>query len=169
MNTSLNMNITGTRRAPHAPQGGFTLIEVIIALTVGAIVGVVFLAYMGTQLSHSGDPVNIIRDEGVAEMWMERILSDYVQEMNGASFTTALATIYARDYTANPYNMPADITLTRTYITYDGAGNEVAAAGTSTNLKVTIKASGYAVTSILTAERVTNGDPSTLGDPISYY
>jgi hypothetical protein len=99
----------------------------------------------------------------MAEAWMERILSDYVQEMNGASYTTALATIYGRDYTANPYNMPADVTLTRTYITYDGAGGEVVAGGASTNLKVTVKASGSALTSILTAERVTNGDP------VAYY
>jgi len=147
-----------TQRA-RTPQGGFTLIEVIIAITLGAIVGVILLSYMGAQLIHSGDPVNIAREEGVTEMWMERIISDYVQEMNTpATCTTALATIFTRDYTANPYNMPAGITLTRTYVTYDGTGNEVAAGGTSTNLKVTVQAGGYSLTSILTAERVTSGD-----------
>jgi|GEM_PF-746760 len=143
------------------PEGGFTLIEVIIGIVVGAIVGVVFLTYLGTQLSHSGDPVNIAREEGVAEMWMERILSDYVQEMNTpGSYATALATIFARDYTAAPYNMPAGVALTRSYITYDGAGNEVAAVG-GTNLKVTVKAGGYGLTGILTAERGTTYDPLT--------
>jgi prepilin-type N-terminal cleavage/methylation domain-containing protein len=150
-------------RGPRTFQAGFTLIEVIVSIVLAAIVGVIFLTYMGTQLTRSGDPVNVARDEGVAEMWMERILSDYVQEMNAATFATALATIFARDYTAGPYNMPANVTLTRTYVTYDGAGNEIAVTGggTSRNLKVTVRAGGYGLTAILTAERVTSGDPVT--------
>jgi hypothetical protein len=131
---------------------------------VGAIMGVMLLTYMGTQLLHSGDPINMARAEGAAEMWMERITSDYVQEMNTpVSYTGALATIFARDYTDNPYNMPTSVTLTRTYVTYDAGGNEVAVTGggTSTNLKVTVQAGGYGLTSILTAERVTSGDPIT--------
>jgi prepilin-type N-terminal cleavage/methylation domain-containing protein len=147
----------------RTPLAGFTLIEVIIAIVVGSIVGVVFFVYMGEQLTHSSDPIDITRNEGVAEMWMERIMSDYVQEMNAATYTTALATIYARNYNGGIYNMPASVTLTRTYVTYDAGGNEVAVGGggTSNNLKVTVKASGYGLTAILTAERVTSGDPVT--------
>jgi prepilin-type N-terminal cleavage/methylation domain-containing protein len=147
----------------RTPLAGFSLIEVIVAIVVGSIVGVVFFSYMGTQLTRSSDPINITRDEGVAEMWMERIMSDYVQEMNAATYQTALATIFARNYSAGIYNMPASVTLTRTYVTYDAGGNEVAVGGggTSNNLKVTVKASGYGLTAILTAERVTSGDPVT--------
>lgn len=152
-------------RKSRTPQAGFTLIEVIVSLVVGAIVGVILLTYMGTQLVHSGDPVNIARAEGAAEMWMERIISDYVQEMNTpVTYAGALATIFARNYTSGPYNMPAGVTLTRTYVTYDATtGNEVAVTGggTSTNLKVTVQAGGYSLTSILTAERVTSGDQIT--------
>lgn len=151
-------------RRLRTPQAGFTLIEVIVSLVVGAIMGVILLSYIGTQLIHSGDPINIARAEGAAEMWMERIISDYVQEMNTpVSYSTALATIFARDYTIGPYNMPASVTLTRTCVTYDGAGDEVTVTcgGTSTNLKVTVQAGGYGLTSILTAERVTSGDPIT--------
>ena len=148
-------------RKLRMPQAGFTLIEVIVSIAVGAIVGVILFSYMGTHLIHSGDPVNIARAEGATEMWMERIISDYVQEMNTpVSYSTALATIFARNYTANPYNMPASVTLTRTYVTYNAAGTEVpvSSPGTSTNLKVTVQAGGYSLTSILTAERVTSGD-----------
>jgi prepilin-type N-terminal cleavage/methylation domain-containing protein len=151
-------------RKSRTPQAGFTLIEIIVSIVLGATVGVILLTYMGTQLIQSGNPVNIARDEGAAEMWMERIISDYVQEMNTpVTYTGALATIFARDYTIDPYNMPAGVTLTRTYVTYDAGGNEVAVAGggTSTNLKVTIQAGGYGLTNILTAERVTSGDPIT--------
>ena len=154
------MRVLSTSRTPPA---GFTLIEVIVAIVVGAIVGVIFFVYMGEQLTHSSDPINITRHEGIAEMWMERIMSDYVQEMNAATYTTALATIFARNYNAGIYNMPATVTLTRTYINYDAGGNEVVVGGggTSNNLKVTVRASGYGLTAILTAERVTSGDPVT--------
>ena len=150
---------------PREPLAGFTLIEVIVTIVVGSIVGVVFFVYMGEQLTHSSDPIDITRNEGVAEMWMERILSDYVQEMNASTYTTTLATIYARNYNAGIYNMPASVTLTRTYINYDAGGNEVVVTGggTSNNLKVTVKARGYGLTTILTAERVTSGDP------VAYY
>jgi prepilin-type N-terminal cleavage/methylation domain-containing protein len=156
-------------RRLRTPQAGFTLIEVIVSLVVGAIMGVILLSYMGTQLIHSGDPVNIARAEGAAEMWMERIISDYVKEMNAATCVTALATIYTRTVNGTYYNMPASVTLTRTYVTYDAAGTEVpiSSPGTSTNLKVTVQAGGYGLTSILTAERVTcSGQYS---DPVTYY
>lgn len=150
-------------RKSRTPQAGFTLIEVIVTIVLGAVVGAILYSYMGTQLTHSGDPVNLARAEGAAEMWMESIISDYVREVNTpGSYPGALATILARDYTANPYNMPASVTLTRTYVTYNGAGDEVAVTGggTSTNLKVTVRAGGYALTSILTAQRVSSGDPA---------
>ena len=155
-------------RSAYSPQAGFSLIEVIITMVVTAIVGVMFLTYMETNLINSGNPINIARAEGAAEMWMECIISDYVQEMNKPAsstpnYTMALATIHDRVYTDPPYNMPASVTLTRTYVTYDGAGDEatVPGVGTSTNLKVTIQAGGYGMTSILTAKRVTSGDPVT--------
>jgi prepilin-type N-terminal cleavage/methylation domain-containing protein len=151
-------------RSASSPQAGFSLIEVIITIVVTAIVGVIFLTYMQTNLINSGNPVNITREEGAAEMWIERITSDYVQEMNTpVSYATALAIIFARNYTIGPYNMPAGVTLTRTYVTYDAAGDEVTVpgGGTSSNLKVTIQTGGYSLTSILTAERVTSGDPVT--------
>jgi hypothetical protein len=149
----------------RAPTAGFTIVEVIVAIVLGSIVGVIFLTYMGTHLTRSGDPIITIQNEGVAEMWMERIMSDYVEEMNAATYTTALATIFARNYTLGIYNMPASVTLTRTYITYDAGGNEVVVAGggTSSNLKVTVEYGGYSLTCIFTAERVTSGDP------VSYY
>lgn len=153
-------------RITHRSQRGFTLIEIIVTIVVGAIVGMMFLSYMGTQLTHSGDPITIARNEGVTEMWMERITSDYVKLMNTpVVYTTALATIFSRDYTLPPYSMPGSVILTRSYITYDAAGNEIAVTGggTSTNLKVTIQAGGYGLTAVVTAQRTTDGDP------IAYY
>jgi hypothetical protein len=143
-------------------QTGIALLEIILALVIAAIMAAVFLTYMGTQLTQSGNPINISRDEGLAEMWMERIISDYVRRMNTpVSFPNALAAVMAQDYTAGPYNMPASVTLTRTYVTYDAGGNEVISGGPSSNLKVTVQAGGFSLTSILTAQRATSGDGIT--------
>lgn len=143
-------------------QQGFTLIEVIISLVTSAIIGVIFLAFMSTQLMHSGDPVIVAREEGAAEAAMEQILSDYVKEMNKTGgYETALATIYSRDYKATPYSIPTRVSVTKTYIAYDNSGNEVAASGGSSSdcLKLTVKANGHGLTSILSASRATDGDP----------
>jgi prepilin-type N-terminal cleavage/methylation domain-containing protein len=151
------MRLLGKEKRSHT---GFTLIEIIITLVVGAVVGVVFLSFMGTSLTGSGDPVNIARDEALAQLCMELIISDYVREMNSSTnFTNALALINNRDYTAAPYHIPASVALTRTYITYDASGNEVTGGSVSTNLKVTIKTAGNPISVILTAQRASNGDP----------
>ena len=152
-----------------ASQAGFSLIEIIVSIVIGAIVSVMFLSSMGTSLARSGDPINIARTEGLAETWMEQIQSDFVKEMNDpANYTNALVTIHDRDYSIAPYNMPASVTLTRTYITYvydSQAGNytENTGGGIGRSLKVTIQAGGYPLTMILTTERVSPGDP------IAYY
>jgi prepilin-type N-terminal cleavage/methylation domain-containing protein len=141
------------------PRRGFTLIEVIITIVVGAILGSLVLSQLGTSLFHSADSVFVVKNEGLAEAWMERIISDCVKELNGANYASALATIQARDYSAAPYNMPASVTVTRTYVTYDAAGVETVAGGTSTNLKVTVQAGDAKLTSLLTAERSSGSDP----------
>jgi prepilin-type N-terminal cleavage/methylation domain-containing protein len=146
------------RRLPSSPEG-FTLIEVVITILIGAIVGSLVISQLGTSLFHSADSVFAVRNEAQAEAWLERIIADYVKELNGANFATTLATIQARDYTAAPYNMPATVTLTRSYVTYDAGGAEVAAAGTSTNLKVTVRVGRARLTSLLTAERSSSSDP----------
>ena len=143
-------------------QGGFSLIEIIISIVVSAIVGMMFLSYMGTSLNRSGDPINIARNEGMEERWMECIESDFVKEMNAATYTTALVTIQARDYTASACNIPAGA-LTRTWVTYDTVNSKfITSAGTSTNLEVVIQyGASSAMTMILTAERTSNGDSTT--------
>jgi hypothetical protein len=131
----------------------------IVTMVVVAIVGVMFLSYMGTSLYSSGDPLNIARDEAIVETWMERIMSDYVKEMNSAAYAAALTTIKNRNYTAAPYNMPADVTLSRTYVTYDSGGNEIESGSSGSNLKLTVTVRSYTMTTILTSQRTTPGDP----------
>jgi prepilin-type N-terminal cleavage/methylation domain-containing protein len=145
-------------KAPLSRRG-FTLIEVVITILIAAILGALVVSRLGTSLLHSADSVFVVRNEGLAEAWLERITSDYVKELNSVNYASVLATIQARDYSAAPYNMPASVTLTRTYVIYDAAGAETPVGGTSTNLKVTVQEGGAKLTSLLTAQRSSGSDP----------
>ena len=63
-------------------QGGFTLIEVIVTIIAAAIVGVIFINFMGTAMSKSVRSVEMVQGEASAEATLERIIADYVQKMN---------------------------------------------------------------------------------------
>ena len=139
-------------------QQGFTLIEVVSTILIAAILGFLVVSHMGTSLIRSADSVWVVRNEGLAEAWMERILSDYVKELNSAGYASVLTTIMGRDYSAAPFNMPASVTLTRIYVTYDAAGVETPAGGGST-MKLTVQVGEARLTSLLTKERSSGSDP----------
>ena len=61
---------------------GFTLIEVIVTILAAAIVGVIFINFMGTAMSKSVRPVEIVQGEALAEATLERIIADYVNKIN---------------------------------------------------------------------------------------
>jgi prepilin-type N-terminal cleavage/methylation domain-containing protein len=56
---------------------GFTLLEVVITLIVGSILGAILVQFMGTSMKNSFQPVIMVQDgNGVHEI-MERMNSDY--------------------------------------------------------------------------------------------
>ena len=63
-------------------QRGFTLIEVIVTIIATAILGVIFINFMGTAMSKSVRSVEMVQGEASAEATLERIIADYVQKMN---------------------------------------------------------------------------------------
>ena len=146
---------------------GFTLVEVIVTIMAAGILGAIFIQFMGTALNSSWNAVEIVRDEAGAEALMERIIADYVTNINSNDETTnanALADI------VTGYNGKTieGITITTKYIYFDSSGDEQ--IGGSDNLKVELKASGiaapaitgrYSLTTILTNSRTTN-DPIVL-------
>ena len=133
-----------TRRA------GFTLIEVIATLIVVGILAAFFIHFMGTALNHSWKSAELVAGEGQAEGKLEEILADYVARINDNP-DTALAAIKATNY-------GSDVNMV--YIEFDNAGNETSpASGVSNNLKVTIEAPGYNLTTLLTKSRKDTNDP----------
>ena len=51
------------RRADTESIAGFTLIEIIVTIVVGAILAAVMVQFMSTAMTHSGDPAAAVRTE----------------------------------------------------------------------------------------------------------
>jgi len=43
-------------------KDGFTLIELIITITIAAVLAALFVQYMGTAFKHSGEPVHNLKN-----------------------------------------------------------------------------------------------------------
>jgi prepilin-type N-terminal cleavage/methylation domain-containing protein len=134
---------------------GFTLVEIIVTIVAAGILGAIFVQLMGTALNASWNSVEIVRDEANGEGVMERIIADYVANINSDP-DNALINIVTNYHgqTINGINISAQ------YITFDGSGKE--STGGSDNLKVVLQASGqvspaitgrYPMTTILTKSR----------------
>jgi prepilin-type N-terminal cleavage/methylation domain-containing protein len=137
---------------------GFTLVEVIVTIVAAGILGAIFVNLMGTALNSSWNSVEIVRDESNGEGLMERIMADYVADINNDP-DNALGNIVA-NYNGQTID---GITITTQYILFDAGGNEN--TGGSDNLKVVLQAPGqlapairfrYPLTAIFTKSRSSN-------------
>ena len=134
----------------HSSENGFTLIEIIATVIVMGILAAFFMNFMGTALTDSWRSVELVADEARAEGLMERIIADYVEEINNnpADPTAALTAIKDNDY-----GMP----VTMRYIVFNASGDEQ--VGGTRNLKVTVESPGYSLTTILTESRTDTNQP----------
>jgi len=140
---------------------GFTLVEIIVTIVAAGILGAIFVHLMGTALNASWNAVEIVRDESNGEGVLERIIADYVADINNDP-DNALGNVVT-----NFNGQTIDgITITTQYIVFDAGGNEVS-SGLSDNLKVVLQAPiqvlpairlRYPMTTILTKSRTTNND-----------
>jgi prepilin-type N-terminal cleavage/methylation domain-containing protein len=137
---------------------GFTLVEVIVTIVAAGILGAIFVNLMGTALNASWNAVEIVRDESNGEGLMERIIADYVADINSDP-NTALNNIVT-NYNGQTID---GITVTTRWIFFD-AGGDIQTGG-SDNLEVVLRAPGqlapairfrYPLTTILTKSRTTN-------------
>jgi prepilin-type N-terminal cleavage/methylation domain-containing protein len=140
---------------------GFTLVEIIVTIVAAGILGAIFVNLMGTALNSSWNAVEIVRDESNGEGLMERIIADYVADINSDP-DNALGNVVT-NYNGQTID---GITITTQYIVFDAGGNEVA-SGLSDNLKVVLQAPGqlapairlrYPMTTIFTKSRTNNDD-----------
>jgi len=158
-------------KIPPAPEGpplkkegkrgffsGFTLVEVIVTILAAAIMGVIFIQFMGTAMSRSTEALENVRDETNAEALMEQIVADYVLEINKADPTLALKAIEDRNYGPN---------VAKAYINFDAGGVEqvLVPPNKSRTLKITVQAPGNRLVTLLTESRQA-GPPDS--PPVAY-
>ena len=149
-------------QSKHSSENGFTLIEVIATIIVMGILAAFFIHFMGTALNDSWQSVEQVENEAIAEGLMERIIGDYVEEINDDP-DNALATILSREsshYESDPdYGLPVSMQ----YIIFDTNGDEQPdTAGENRNLKVTVEPPGFNLTTILTQSRTATSDPPVI-------
>lgn len=129
-------------------NSGFTLVEVIITVLVAAIVGVIFVNFMGYGMSRTVRSVEMVKGEADAERLMDRIIADYVFRLNADS--AAALGLMKTDVDNGVYGA----IVSAAYITFDPSGNETPdSGGLNRTLKVSIAASGNDIVALLTRSR----------------
>jgi prepilin-type N-terminal cleavage/methylation domain-containing protein len=142
----------------EASTCGFTLVEVIVTIVATAILGVIFVNFMGTAMSRSTRSVLNVEAEANAQALMEQIVADYTVEINKADPSGALSTIF---------NKPYGSTVSKQYITFNSSGDQVVSGNSTDTLKITVvwdapdapDVRGTAITTLLTNSRRNMGDP----------
>jgi prepilin-type N-terminal cleavage/methylation domain-containing protein len=139
---------------------GFTLVEIIVTIVAAGILGAIFVNLMGTALNSSWNAVEIVRDESNGEGVLERIIADYVADINSDP-GNALSNLVT-NYNGKTID---GITITTQYIYFDSSGDEQ--TGGVDNLKVVLQAPSqlapairlrYPMTTIFTKSRTNNDD-----------
>jgi prepilin-type N-terminal cleavage/methylation domain-containing protein len=129
---------------------GFTLIEVIVTILAVAIVGVIFINFMGTAMSKSFLPIEMVQGEANAEATIERIVADYVYELN-QNPDGGLSTI--KGYIDSP-TLKYGTNVVCAYIVFDTNGNEGPdSSGDNRTLKITVAAAGNDLVTLLAKSR----------------
>jgi type II secretory pathway pseudopilin PulG len=108
------------RRATAShPVCGFTLIEVIVMITIGALVAAVVVPFVGTALTRSAEPLIRFRESLGAQAVMNRIDGDYRKRVK-------LGTLDPDAFRSDPAaaipedEMPEGAVVSATFISYRG-------------------------------------------------
>lgn len=126
---------------------GFTLLEVIITLTVGALLMAVILPYLGTTLTRSGEPLTNLRNTLSIYRTMENMSADYRSRQAGNTLDLpALQGDIGAEGTDRSNDYGAYHVLENRFILFDGSDQETAGGGSQHVLKVTIRPVSFGAT-----------------------
>lgn len=70
------MNRSGNR------TDGFTLIEVIVIITIGGLIAAMMVPFVGTALTNSAEPVNRVTDSFDVAQVIEKVFADYKGQLD---------------------------------------------------------------------------------------
>jgi len=132
---------------------GFTLLEVVITLIVGSILGAILVQFMGTSMKNSFEPVIMVQDgNGVHEI-MEKMNSDYKMRL----LTSTVDPLYDfKSDVENGWNIAntpyfGAYTVATKYITFTGGVEDAIEDATELRvLKVEITHGGQSLTALFT-------------------
>jgi prepilin-type N-terminal cleavage/methylation domain-containing protein len=138
-------------------NSGFTLIEIIVTLVIGAILAAILVTYMGTHLKNSTIPLlRVQHSTGLLQVF-ENITADYnklnAQDINNST-SVALSTLLTNINNGNdPDKVPFYGTYTivyNNYISFDDNGNEILDSTEGRILKVSLKNGDLVLTTLFT-------------------
>jgi prepilin-type N-terminal cleavage/methylation domain-containing protein len=128
----------------QADETGFTLIEIIVTLTVAGILSVMLMQFMGTSISRSAEPILSIKEGKALQGVFENMNADYKQLLlTGisplATFKNRVETGYYGTYTLTESE----------YILFDASQEEAPCSTPDCKLlKVTISMGDHSLTSL---------------------
>ena len=132
---------------------GFTLLEVVITLIVGSILGAILVQFMGTSMKNSFEPVIMVQNSnGVYEI-MEKLNSDY--KMRLMTSTDDPLADFKGDVESGMLPLAAPVighyTVVTKYITFTGGVEDALEDATELRvLKVTITHGDQSLTALFT-------------------
>jgi prepilin-type N-terminal cleavage/methylation domain-containing protein len=153
MKTLYRGPVTARRNTNRA--SGFTLLEVIITLTVGALLMAVILPYLGTSITRSSEPLSNLRNTLFIYRAMENMTADYrSQQANNNLNLVALQSGIGGEGTDQNNGYGDYHVVENRFILFDGGDQETSAGGSQHVLKVTIRplAFGATFTTLFTGE-----------------
>ena len=139
----------------YGKASGFTLIEVIITLTVGALLMAVIVPYLGTSVTRSSEPLANLRNTLLIYRTMENMTADYRnQQAAGGLDLVALQNGIGGEGTDQSNGYGDYHVIENRFILFDGVDQETAAGGTQHILKLTIRPQtfGATFTTLFTSE-----------------
>jgi len=100
--------------------GGFTLLEVIIALIVGSILGAILLEFLGQTVNKSFEPIKMAQGSMQLTAIVEKMTADYKKRL----LLSNDPLVDFKDDIENNTGNYGDYTWSTSWITFDGSGNE---------------------------------------------
>jgi prepilin-type N-terminal cleavage/methylation domain-containing protein len=133
---------------------GFTLLEVVITLIVGSILGAILVQFMGTSMKNSFEPVIMVQNSNGVHEIMEKLNSVYKMRLMTSTLDPLFDFKGDVETGMNPPLAPVigNYSVVTKYIWFNGGGEDptVDPATVKRVLKVTITHGGQSLTALFT-------------------
>lgn len=118
----------------NSKQQGFSLIELVVAVTLMSIVGLILVQFMGTAVTQSGLPLTMVVDNYEVLEVVETLNADYRERLEdeGVNFDLSAfeSSVDNRGH--------ASVSVSTAYVGFNDAGEEIAPGEDTRFLKVKV-------------------------------